>query len=156
MIKAMRTKARNVLIAGGACAAVLAATASPAAAGPLPPQGPNPDEWHCGLPVNQNGDRICLRLNQFLGWWTGFNTAYHRVGTNSSTLRVKLYWSSTEREGGTFPAGGGEFVLGEGEDAKGDSWADLPRFACIEVWSRNTLTTGSSYITPRTTVCRNN
>jgi hypothetical protein len=147
----IRLGARSIAVTLTASAAVVAGVAAPAFAGhDLPAQGTNPDQWHCGGPINGSGDQICLHLNQFLGWWTGFNAEYHHFGP--ALLRVKLYWSSDHGQSGSF----NEVPLGVDQVAKVDSGADLPSYTCISVWSRNTTTTGYSYVTEPTTVCRDN
>lgn len=123
-------------------------SATPAQAAPIAP-----DEWHC-LALPAAGDELCLHLNQFLGWWTGFSAEYrHRSG---SWVTVRLHWSSTQGQSGALPAPDRVHLLHSGEYYHAGSWADLPSFACISVVAQEWWPNGFSTTTDPITVCRDN
>ena len=124
---------------------------SPSAdAAPIPP-----DQEHC-LTVTADGDQLCLHLNQVLGWWTGFSSRYHRNDWSGGWVDVQLRWTSTRGQSGWFPAPDRSYHLSTGENGPGDSWADLPSFACVTVGALVYPTGGPSWWTSPVTVCRDN
>ncbi|MEU5266456.1 hypothetical protein [Amycolatopsis sp. NPDC021455] len=114
-----------------------------------------PDEDHC-LTVPGEGDQLCLHLNQFLGWWTGFSSRYHRNDRASGWMDVQLRWTTSRGASGWAPAIDRSYHLNPGENGPGDSWADLPSFACVTVGALIYPTGAPSRWTSSVTVCRDN
>ncbi|SRR2546423_14966514 len=139
-----------------ATAATFLATATTASAAPLPPQGSNPDQWHCRS-AGYYDDSICLHLNQFLGWWTGFNAEYFRGTGGPSLTTLWLHWDGPNGQHGDFPNDLSRpgYGLFPGDTVPVDSGASLPSYTCIAV--SGTAFDGWRYygVTPLT-VCRNN
>ncbi|MEV0618161.1 hypothetical protein AB0I81_32880 [Nonomuraea sp. NPDC050404] len=147
----------RLTVVAGACAALVLTTTAPAAAFPLPPQGVNPDQWHCGEEINNFGDRLCLKLNQVVGWWTGFNAEYHRsLDQGPEPMHVRFHWFSSAGQSGSLPTRGREFALTRGAVARTDSWAHLPSHTCLQVQAEVRHPDGFTYHSPFTVVCRDN
>ncbi|QLY30802.1 hypothetical protein H0264_37905 [Nocardia huaxiensis] len=174
---ALRKRDRNrtrIRISAAAAAGLLATVMFSGPAGAKPA----PDEWNCEQ-VTAGGDQLCLHLNQFIGWWTGFNAEYRRVADQGPPAEnVEISWARTDSKKWktcdatnvcwmvepptpnmpaqgvtTFPAQ----VAGWGGVVAVDAAADLPSFSCIAIQA--TLSS-SYYVNPIRTdvvaVCRDN
>ena len=122
----------------------------PAQASPIAP-----DQWHCAIVTGQ-GDQLCLHLNQFLGWWTGFSTEFRRTTWGDPWLDVQLRWTDSQGESGWFPSSDRPFHLELGQVGAGDSWADLPSRACVTVKALLYPINGPIRWSSPLTVCRDN
>ena len=114
--------------------------------------GPAPDEWHCAA-LNGRGDQLCLHLNQFLGWWTGFSAEYRRSSNAGTWANVTIYWAGP-RQSGYLPDPSLPYLVRAGETAGGGSWADLPGTSCVSVRALVLEATGSYNVSDPLTVCR--
>lgn len=145
---------RKSLLTALITAALTAGTGLQAAAAtetaPIPP-----DEWHCRT-VTAAGDELCLHLNQFLGWWTGFTAEFRHASAGVTWMNVQMRWTTSRGESGWLPEAHSVYLLDPGEIASGGSWADLPSFACVTVDAYMWWPGGSSRWSDPVTVCRDN
>jgi hypothetical protein len=129
-----------------------AVTAAALIPGAFPATGPAPDEWHC-VALNGRGDQLCLHLNQFLGWWTGFSAEYRRSPNAGTWANVTIYWSGP-RQSGYLPDPSWPYLVKAGETVGGGSWADLPGTSCVSVRALVLEPAGSYMVSDALTVCR--
>jgi hypothetical protein len=131
-----------------------AVTAAALIPGTFTAAGPAPDEWHCAA-LNGRGDQLCLHLNQFLGWWTGFSAEYRRSSNAGTWANVIIYWAGS-RQSGHLPDPSWPYLVRAGEIASGGSWADLPSRSCVSVRALVWESTGQHTVSAPLTVCRDN
>ncbi|MEV4489601.1 hypothetical protein AB0K04_05720 [Micromonospora coxensis] len=84
-----------------------------------------PDQWHCTRA--QGADVLCVKMNQFLGWWTGLDVRYQHYSSTGQQVRVQLGWESTRGQSGDF----GTQTLNPNQEWTPGSWADLPTGTCV-------------------------
>lgn len=128
----------------------LLAWGSPAQAGPRPP-----DEFHC-VTLTVAGHELCLRLNQVLGWWTGFTARFHMPASIGGWTTVQVVWSSTQGQRGVLPEPARALTVYPGDKPEVGSWADLPSFACVTASTHAVSSTGTVLPVRPVTVCRDN
>ncbi len=112
------------------------------------------DEWHCVWA--NNADDLCIKMNQFLGWWTGFDVEYRYRGWTWYPVTVTMSWR-TERDGYVRQSGAwpGRYLSGPSVNYREGTWADLPNGTCAIGTAHVTGNyPGGTYSTYEVRVCR--